>query len=119
MPTTTPTIRPDHPIAVARGLIAAALDLGAGMPDEAALTLSEAWDVLEEPGRLPELIEPVVGTAATPTTLLRRARTTLRNSIPAAGSAEGALRLAAAIRHLDAALARLDGSVKDAWGGHL
>ena len=119
MPSTAPTISPDHHIAVARGLIAAALDRGAGMPDEAALTLAEAWDALEDPGCLPELIEPVVGPAATPSALLRLARTTLRNSIPRAGSAEGALRLAAAIQHLDIALARLDGSVEDDRDGRL
>jgi hypothetical protein len=106
-PTATPAT-PD-PIAVARGLIAAAMSRGAAMPDLVAFDLAGAWDDLDDPMRLPEVVPADPDPGVTPAEQLLRARIALRHAIPTIDPAPRALRLASAIRHLDAALARLDG----------
>jgi hypothetical protein len=106
-PTATPGT-PD-PIAVARGLIAAAMSRGAAMPDLVAFDLAGAWDDLDDPTLLPEVVPADPDHGVTPAEQLLRARIALRHAIPTINPAPRALRLASAIRHLDAALARLDG----------
>lgn len=106
-PTATPST-PD-PIAVARGLIAAAMARGAAMPDLVAFDLAGAWDDLDDPTRPPEVVPADPDPGIPPAEQLLRARIALRHAIPTIDPAPRTLRLASAIRHLDAALARLDG----------
>lgn len=100
---------PSDPVAIARGLIAAAVADGAVMPDTAALDVAAAWDALDEPNRVPDVVHAEVGPDVGVHELLLRARIVLREAIPAVPGGRRALALAFAIRHLDAALARLDG----------
>ena len=106
MPT---SVAPADPLAVARGLIAAAIHRGAAMPDSAALALAQAWDDLDEPPGLPSIVEPDGDQPTSPAELLLRARIALRQAIPGMKPARRALQLAAAIRHLDEALGRIEG----------
>ena len=112
---TTPTqlmpasVAPADPLAVARGLMAAAMHRGAAMPDTAALALAQAWDDLDEAPGPPNIVEPDGDQHADPAELLRRARISLRQAIPGMTPARRALQLASAIRHLDEALGRIEG----------
>lgn len=112
---TTPTqlmpasVAPADPLAVARGLIAAAMQRGAAMPDTAALALAQAWDDLDESPGAPKIVEPDGDQPASPAELLLRARIALRQAIPGMTPARRALHLASAIRHLDEALGRIEG----------
>lgn len=118
MPVRTTAGAPPDPIAVARGLIAAAMDRGAAMPDMVALDLADAWDALEDPTRLPDVVAADDDTSVPLTELLLRARIVLRHAIPTVQPASRALRLASAIQHLDSALSRLDGWTdggRDEW----
>ena len=101
--------RPSDPVAIARGLIAAAVAEGGAMPDTAALDLAAAWDALDEPNRVPDVVHAEVEPDVALPELLLRARIVLRQAIPDVPGGRRALALAFAIRHLDAALARLDG----------
>jgi hypothetical protein len=115
---TTATPGTPDPIAVARGLIAAAMSRGAAMPDLVAFDLAGAWDDLDVPPRLPEVVPADPDPGVTPAEQLLRARIALRHAIPTIDPVPRALRLASAIRHLDAALARLDGWTdggRDRW----
>ena len=106
------------PIAVARGLIAAAMARSAAMPDLVSLDLAGAWDDLDDPTRLPEIVAAPDDAGITPAELLLRARIVLRHAIGTVAPAPRALRLASAIRHLDAALSRVDGwtdAGRDPW----
>ncbi len=107
-PPTSPA-SPSDPVGIARGLIAAALSRGASMPDMVALDLGGAWDALEEPTVLPAIVPAEDDLTIAATELLLRARIALRQAIPTIAPARRSLRLAQAIRHLDAALSRLDG----------
>lgn len=117
-PQASPTTgTPVDRIAVARGLIAAAIAQGSAMPDRAALDLANAWDDLDDQAALPDIVDPDDPTA-TPAELLLRARIALRQAIPSIVPARRALRLASAIRNIDAALARLEGWTdggRDEW----
>ena len=101
--------RSSDPVAIARGLMAAAVAEGAVMPDAAALDVAAAWDALDEPNRVPDVVPAEVGPDVGLPELLLRARIVLRRAIPDVPGGRRALALAFAIRHLDAALARLDG----------
>jgi hypothetical protein len=105
----TATPPPTDPIAVARGLIAAAVARGAAMPDMVALDLAAAWDDLDDPSGPPGMVPVDDSVQIAPTELLLRARIALRQAIHTISPARRALQLASAIRHLDSALATGDG----------
>ena len=102
----------DHQVATARGLIVNALGRSAGLPDMYAIDLSDAFDMLDEPGALPDVDPTVQPDDVSPAELLLRARILLRQAISEVPSAYRALQLGRAIRHIDSALGRLNG-----WSG--
>lgn len=102
-----PTARPPDPLAIARGLLAAALERCEAGSDS-GLEVCAAWEELEEPGHPPEIIgaavPPTTGTAA----ILQQARRVLLKAIPTIRPAPRALALGLSIRRIDAALRALD-----------
>ena len=107
-----PAASADLQVAAARGLIVNALDRGAGLPDMYAIDLSDAFDQLDEPGELPDVVLAVQPDDVSAAELLLRARILLRQAIPEISPASRALHLSRAIRHIDSALGRLNG-----WSG--
>ena len=102
----------DLQVATARGLIVDALGRSAGLPDMYAIDLSDAFDQLDDPGALPDVVVAVEPDDVSPVELLLRARILLRQAIPEVTPTYRALQLGRAIRHIDSALGRLNG-----WSG--
>lgn len=110
-PTTTapydPTAAPPDPVALARGLLAVALDRCEPGSDS-GLEVCAAWEELEEPGRLPEIVDVDVPPLVGPMAILQRARRVLREAIPVVEPARRAVALGLTIYRIDAALRALD-----------
>jgi len=109
-PTTTaphePTAVPD-PVALARGLLAVALDRCEPGSDS-GLEVCAAWEELQEPGRLPEIVDVDVPSLVGPMAILQQARRVLREAIPVVEPARRAVALGLSIHRIDAALRALD-----------
>lgn len=74
---------------------------------DAALELCAAWEHLEERGRLPRILDPAVASTVPAAAVLGTAREMLCTAILTIEPARRALDLAAAVRHIDRALADL------------
>lgn len=98
---------PPDPVALGRGLLAAALDRCEAGSDS-GLEVCAAWEELEEPGRLPEVVDVDVPPLVGPEAILRQARRVLREAIPVAEPARRAVALGLSIHRIDAALRALD-----------
>jgi len=89
-----------------RGLLADALRRCPPTSD-AALELCAAWEHLDEPGGLPDVVDPAVTDTVPTVTVLVAAREMLCAGIITIEPARRALALAAAARHITTALADL------------
>jgi len=89
-----------------RGLLADALRRCPPTSD-AALELCAAWEHLDEPGGLPDVVDPAVTDTVPTVTVLVSARQMLCAGIITIEPARRALALAAAARHITTALADL------------
>lgn len=98
---------PPDPIALARGLLAVALDRCEPGSDS-GLEVCAAWEELEEPGHLPEVVDVDVPPLVGPEAILQQARRVLREAIPVVAPARRALALGLTIHRIDAALRALD-----------
>ena len=109
-PTSTahdPTAAPPDPVALARGLLAVALERCEAGSDS-GLEVCAAWEELEEPGRLPEIVDVDVPPLVGPEAILQQARRVLREAIPVVEPARRAVALGLSIHRIDAALRALD-----------
>lgn len=110
----TTSTEPHHPTSLARtdslplvrGLLADALRRCPPTSD-AALELCAAWEHLDEPGGLPDVVDPAVADTVPTVTVLITAREMLCAGILTIEPARRALALAAAARHITTALADL------------
>ena len=95
------------PIALARGLLAAALERCEAGSDS-GLQVCAAWEELEEPGHLPEIIDAAVPTIVGLAAILNQARRVLQEAIPVVQPARRALVLGLSIRRIGDALRALE-----------
>lgn len=102
-----PTAQPTDPVALARGLFAAALERCEDGSDW-GLEVCQAWEELDEPGRLPDIVDVDVPPLVRPEAILQQARRVLREAIPTIQPGLRAVALGLSIRRIDAALRTLD-----------
>jgi len=95
------------PVAVARGYLAAALDRCAADSD-VALAICVAWSDLDDPGHLPDTVDPELSEDVTPLTCLEHARHALRSAIPTIEPAARCVPISASLRRLFDLITELD-----------
>lgn len=94
------------PVAVARGLLSTAIER-CEPGSEAGLEICAAWEELEEPGTVPDVVDAATPPAAGPVELLAQARSVLLAAIPSVQPAMRAIGLGSAVQRIDAAMTAL------------
>ncbi|MGV8967789.1 MAG: hypothetical protein ACOH2F_16105 [Cellulomonas sp.] len=92
---------------MARGYIAAALDRCL-LDDKVALSICGVWSDLDEPGRLPEALEPDLATGVSWLLCLEYAHDTLRSAIPSIEPVTRCAPITASLRRLHDLINELD-----------